>query len=61
MHGVELFLVLLAAVAAVSAVARRLGLQASIVLVLAGILPGALPGVPRIELDPGSCSRPGGC
>lgn len=49
-HG--LVLGVLAAVAALSAVARRFGLQTPIVLVLAGGAAGLLPWVPRVELDP---------
>lgn len=48
----ELVLVLVAAVAAVSGAARRLGLAPPLVLVLAGLGVGYIPGVPRIELDP---------
>jgi Na+/H+ antiporter len=49
-HGV--FLGLLAAVAALSAVARRYRLQTPIVLVLAGTAAGLVPWVPRVALDP---------
>ncbi|HEX2418265.1 MAG TPA: Na+/H+ antiporter, partial [Micromonosporaceae bacterium] len=43
---------LVALVVAVSAVARRLGVLAPILLVAAGIAVSFVPGVPAVELDP---------
>jgi CPA1 family monovalent cation:H+ antiporter len=48
----EVVLVLLAAVAAVSGVARRYGFPAPFALVLAGLAAGLVPGTPQVELDP---------
>jgi CPA1 family monovalent cation:H+ antiporter len=48
----ELVLVLLASVAAVSGVARRVGFPAPFALVLAGLVAGLVPGTPQVELDP---------
>ena len=48
----EFLVVLLAGVTAVSALARRTGVPAPFVLVVAGLVAGYLPGVPRVELDP---------
>ena len=48
----EVALILLAGVAAVSGVARRVGFPAPFALVIAGLGVGVLPGVPVIELDP---------
>ena len=50
--SLELLILLLAAVAAVSGAARRVGVPAPFALVIAGLLASAVPGVPRIELDP---------
>ena len=50
--SLELLLVLLAAVAAVSGTARRFGVPAPFALVIAGLVASYLPGVPQIELDP---------
>ena len=43
---------LLVAVAGLSAIARRLSLPYPIVLVLGGALPGFVPGLPEVRLDP---------
>jgi Na+/H+ antiporter len=47
-----LFLLLLGFVASFAALARKLKIPYPIVLVIAGLLLGFLPGVPRISLDP---------
>ena len=47
-----LFLLLLVFVASFAALARKLKIPYPIVLVIAGLLLGFLPGVPRISLDP---------
>jgi Na+/H+ antiporter len=52
MRDIELVLVLLAAVVALSLVARRLGIPYPIVMVVAGLGIGAIPGLPHVELDP---------
>ncbi len=52
MESFETALGLLAAVAAVSGLARRYGLPSPIVLVVVGLVVGLVPGVPSIELDP---------
>ncbi len=48
----EVALILLAGVAAVSGIARRVGFPAPFALVVVGLGVGVLPGVPVIELDP---------
>ncbi len=48
----EVLLVLLAAVTALSGLARRVKVPAPFVLVVAGLLASAVPGVPTVELDP---------
>ena len=48
----EVLLVLLAAVAALAGLARRLGVPPPFLLVVAGLAASAVPGVPEIELDP---------
>jgi monovalent cation/hydrogen antiporter len=50
--SLELLIVLLAAVTAVAGVARRLGVPPPFALVLAGLAASAVPGVPRVELEP---------
>ncbi len=50
--SLELALVLLAGVAAVSGVSRRFGFPAPFALVVVGLGVGLLPGVPSFELDP---------
>src|SRR5271155_2721702 len=52
-HGAELILLLLLLfVAAFAALARKLQTPYPIVLVVAGLLLGFVPGIPRITLDP---------
>ncbi|MCW2608609.1 MAG: Na+/H+ antiporter [Frankiales bacterium] len=48
----EVLLVLLAAVTALSGLARRLGVPPPFLLVVAGLAASAVPGVPAVELDP---------
>jgi monovalent cation/hydrogen antiporter len=48
----EVLLCVLAAVTALSGVARRTGIPAPFVLVLAGLAASFVPGVPEVELDP---------
>jgi Na+/H+ antiporter len=50
--SLELLIVLLATVAAVSGAARRVGVPAPFALVVAGLAASAVPGMPRVELDP---------
>lgn len=52
MREIELVLLLLAAVVALSLVARRLGVPYPIFMVLAGLGIGSIPGLPHIELAP---------
>jgi monovalent cation/hydrogen antiporter len=52
MHGAELVLGLLIAVAALVTVARRLGITYPIFLVIGGLGLGLVPRVPRIQVDP---------
>ena len=52
MEAVEITLLLLAVVAAVTLLAARIGVPYPIPMVVAGLGIGLLPGVPRIELDP---------
>jgi CPA1 family monovalent cation:H+ antiporter len=51
-HTAELLLALLIAVAALVTIARRIGIAYPIVLVLAGLGLGLLPGIPRVAIDP---------
>jgi len=51
-HGVELVLVLLAAITALAALAERTATPYPIVLVLGGLALGLAPGGPAVELDP---------
>jgi CPA1 family monovalent cation:H+ antiporter len=51
-HGAELVLALLIAVAALVTIARRLGIAYPIFLVIGGLVLGVVPGVPRIQIDP---------
>src|SRR5918998_2596166 len=53
MHELELILVLLAGVAALAALARRIGVPYPILLVLGGLMLAFIPGLPRVELEPG--------
>jgi CPA1 family monovalent cation:H+ antiporter len=48
----DVLLVLFASVAALSGLARRVGIPAPFVLVVAGLVAGFIPGVPSVELDP---------
>src|SRR5579859_2376084 len=52
MSAPELVLALLIPVAALAALARRLGVPYPILLVLGGLLLGVVPGLPRAELAP---------
>ena len=52
MREIEVVLGLLAAVVALSVIARRLGLPYPIVMVLAGLGLGFVPGLPQVELAP---------
>ena len=52
MHPIELVLVLVAVVAAVTLVAAKLDIPYPILMVVAGLAIGLLPVVPRVELDP---------
>ena len=52
MHGAELILGLLIAVAALVTLARRLEIAYPIFLVIGGLGLGLMPGVPRIHVDP---------
>ena len=52
MSAPELVLVLLIPVAALAALARRLGMPHPILLVLGGLALGLVPGLPRAELAP---------
>src|SRR5262249_11686568 len=52
MHGAELMLGLLIAVAALVTIARRIGVAYPVFLVVGGLALGPVPGVPRIEIDP---------
>jgi Na+/H+ antiporter len=52
MEAIELVLVLLAVVAAVTLIAQRFGIPYPVLMVVAGLVLGLLPGVPRIVLDP---------
>ena len=52
MHGVELILVLLAAVTLLAAIAERTTIPYPIFLVLGGLALGLIPGAPTVELDP---------
>jgi monovalent cation/hydrogen antiporter len=51
-HGAELILGLLIAVAALVTIARRLEIAYPIFLVIGGLVLGLVPGVPRIQVDP---------
>src|SRR6185436_5924352 len=52
LHGAQLILGLLIAVAALVTIARRLGIAYPIFLVIGGLILGLVPGVPRIQVDP---------
>jgi CPA1 family monovalent cation:H+ antiporter len=51
-HGAELILALLIAVAALVTLARRLAIAYPIFLMLGGLLLGLVPGVPRVAIEP---------
>jgi len=51
MNGIELLLVVIAAIA-VTAVAQRRNLQAPLVLVVLGLAVSFIPGLPRLEIEP---------
>jgi len=51
-HETEVILGLVAVVAALAALARRIGMPYPILMVVAGMAIGWIPGVPRIELEP---------
>jgi monovalent cation/hydrogen antiporter len=52
MHGAELVLGLLIALAALVTLARRLGIAYPIFLVIGGLVLELIPGMPRIQVDP---------
>ncbi len=52
MEALELVLLLLAVVAAVTLLATRIGMPYPILMVIAGLGIGLLPGLPRIEPEP---------
>ncbi len=52
MEGIELVLLLLAVVAAVTLLAERIGIPYPILMVVAGLAIGLIPAIPNIELDP---------
>jgi len=52
MKNLELILVLMALLAGLSAVATRLRLPYPVLLVVAGLVLGLIPGLPHVELDP---------
>jgi len=52
MHGAELILALLIAVAALVTIARGIGIAYPIFLVIGGLLLGLVPGIPRVEIEP---------
>jgi monovalent cation/hydrogen antiporter len=52
MEGLELVLLLLAVVAAVTLLAERIGIPYPILMVVAGLAIGLVPAIPSVELDP---------
>ena len=52
MPEIEAILVLLAAVAALTTLANKIGVPYPILLVLGGLVLGFVPGLPRVELEP---------
>ena len=52
MQAIELGLALLAVVAAITLLAARIGVPYPILMVVAGLAIGLVPGVPRVDLDP---------
>ena len=51
-HGADLVLALLAAVAALVTIARRIGIAYPILLLIGGLVLGLVPGVPAVRLEP---------
>jgi Na+/H+ antiporter len=51
-EGVELVVLLLAVVAAVTLLAERIGVPYPILMVVAGLAIGAIPGIAKVELEP---------
>jgi CPA1 family monovalent cation:H+ antiporter len=51
-HSIQLFVALLAVVAAVAFAARRLNVPAAILLVIAGVILAFVPGLPAVQLAP---------
>lgn len=52
MHEVEIVLVLMGLVAALAVLSRRVAIPYPIVMTIAGLLLGLIPGLPRVELPP---------
>src|SRR5947208_8120125 len=52
LREIEVIMGLLAAVAALTQLARKLPIPSPIVLVVAGLLLALIPGLPRVELNP---------
>jgi Na+/H+ antiporter len=52
MSAIEVVIVLLAVVTGLALVARRLGLPDAVLLVVAGLVIGFLPGIPSVEIQP---------
>ena len=52
LHGTELVLALLIAVATLVTIARRVGVAFPILLVLGGLVLGMVPGIPRVPIEP---------
>jgi monovalent cation/hydrogen antiporter len=52
MEGLEVFLLLLAVVAAVTLIAQRIGIPYPILMVVAGLAIALVPATPNVELDP---------
>ncbi|MBA2752886.1 MAG: hypothetical protein H0U40_00295 [Chloroflexia bacterium] len=51
-NEIELVLALLATMTALVGLAGRVGLPSPIVLAIAGLIIGVVPGLPRVALDP---------
>ena len=52
MHTLEIVIVLLACVAVLAVLARRIGVPYPIVMVIGGLVIGFVPGLPQVELEP---------
>jgi monovalent cation/hydrogen antiporter len=52
LHQLEIIILLLMAVLALTTIARRLAIPYPILLVVGGLVLGAVPGLPRVRLDP---------